>query len=160
MGTDGNGRPATRLLALGFSLVGISLAAGLFTGHAATLLVSWERAFGWKISQSAFSPHVGSQPQLQLVGRTAYRGPSGLGLYIEGRVKNLTTVKIEGVWVRTTLYAKDGSFIASQTNLLIEGALLPDRISPFRIVVRNDPQMGRFEMEFGLGKDKLEVLGG
>jgi hypothetical protein len=66
----------------------------------------------------------------------------------EGQVKNLTSESLKNVAAMISIYDKKGQFISSDDSLIEYNPLLQGQTSPFKIMVRWNPEMSKANVEF------------
>jgi hypothetical protein len=66
----------------------------------------------------------------------------------EGRVKNVSLQNMRNVMAVVTWETKDGSFITSESALIEYNPILPDQLSPFKVMATYNPAMERANLEF------------
>lgn len=76
-----------------------------------------------------------------------------------GQVKNVTNEPIESVMVVASFYDKDKNFITYDDALIDYNPIMPGQVSPFKIIVRYNPLMNGYRIEFRtFAGEKIESL--
>jgi hypothetical protein len=121
-----------------------------FVGMCATLITP----SGTPARSTSSTSSSGSQPappappadQLELLSS---RGYNEYGYHhVEGEVKNLSGRSLENVAVDVSWYTKDDRFITSDDALIEYNPLLPGQTSPFKSLVRSNPEMSKYTVSF------------
>lgn len=93
-------------------------------------------------------PSAGPTERLEILASKGYRTEGGSYMKVEGQVKNISDATIDAVVVVVTWYSDDGTFIASDKGMADFQPLLPGQVSPFSAMVRRNPLMTKFSVEF------------
>jgi hypothetical protein len=86
-------------------------------------------------------------PVLELLSARGGRS-SNAYWHVTGEVKNISGRPQSRVAAVATWYTASGDFIASDTTLVEFDPILPDQVSPFRVIARRNPEMARFSVVF------------
>jgi len=68
--------------------------------------------------------------------------------YVEGRVENLTNKSLEGVKVIAEFFDKNNNFVKSEDTFIDYNPILPNQISPFKIITTSDPAITHCNISF------------
>lgn len=94
-------------------------------------------------------PVKNQEPQLKLLSS---RGEIGRNLItITGEVQNISTEKIESLWVVVSLYDKDDQLITTEDSVVEYTPLMPGQTTPFKSLVRVNPLMKIYKIGFREG---------
>jgi hypothetical protein len=104
-------------------------------------------ASGFANPAPAPDPPGPTGPQLRLLRDHGTMGEYGYNS-VEGQVKNITSESLENVEAVVTWYTSGGEFISSDSALIEYNPLLPDQVSPFKVMARANPKMKRYGVEF------------
>lgn len=66
----------------------------------------------------------------------------------EGQVKNITSTSMDNIMAVITYKTKDGMFITYDKALIEYATILPDQVSPFKIITPYNPEMDTAYLEF------------
>ena len=66
----------------------------------------------------------------------------------EGQVKNISGKSIESVEAVVTAYTQDGKFVKSDTTLIEYNPIMPGQISPFKVMMKDNPEIKKCKVEF------------
>lgn len=103
------------------------------------------RKSGSSLDSSPSSNTVRS-PQLRLL---SVRDNGSYGYHIvEGQVQNLSAEKMERVMAQVTFYDKSGNMVTSEDSLIEYDPLMPAQTSPFKVMIRANPAMDRYQIDF------------
>ena len=95
---------------------------------------------------SAGTSQTNDTPQLQLL---SYGCSTDYGYFhITGQVKNIAGQSLKNVEAVGTAYAKDGTFINSDSALIEYNPILPDQTSPFEVLMTDNPAMQKCNVDF------------
>ena len=75
-------------------------------------------------------------------------GPFFMPIATRAAVKNLTNESIDNIEAVATIYDENGNFITSESALIDYRPLLAGQTSPFSIMVRKNPAMTDYRVEF------------
>jgi hypothetical protein len=117
--------------------------AALYIGYKAT--VKDKEKFLQEIAPKGIEK-IGAEPLLEL----EYTGDyveSGQR-YLEGRIKNITSKKIEYVYVNITWNDASGQFLRTVTSDAYTENLPPGEVYSFKIGCEDDPRMAQFIVDF------------
>lgn len=117
--------------------------------------------FLWHLGQSSGDRPTGGSPVRGVVPAPP-PSPSGPSLEIEswrwstahgyakaeGQVRNISGKSLENVTAVVTFYDKDGKFITSADSLIDYNPILSGQVSPFSVLARYNPAMGKATLEF------------
>lgn len=88
-------------------------------------------------------------PQLALLSSRGYPSDDeGSYYYVEGQVKNISTVSLSNIEAVVTWYTKNGQFIISDSALVKFNPILPGQVSPFETITTGNPRMAKYAVEF------------
>ena len=66
----------------------------------------------------------------------------------EGRVKNVSNVRLENIQAVVTFKTRDGTFITASDALIDFNPILPGQISNFKVMTRANPAMNKASIDF------------
>jgi len=66
----------------------------------------------------------------------------------EGQVKNISSLPIESVEAVVTAYTEDNKFVRSDSSFIEYNPIMPNQVSPFKVMMRDNPQIKRCKVEF------------
>lgn len=66
----------------------------------------------------------------------------------EGRVKNISNQPLKNIQVVAEHFAKDGTFITSDSALIEYNPIMPGQISPFKAMTTQNPMMSKCSISF------------
>lgn len=115
----------------------------LYVGYKAT--VKEKETFLQEIAPKAIEK-IGTEPQLELEYARDY--VEGVTRYLEGRITNITSKKIEYVYVNLTWNDGSGQFLRTVTSDAYTENLPPGESYTFKIGCENDSRMARFVVDF------------
>jgi hypothetical protein len=69
-------------------------------------------------------------------------------LTIHGQVKNISSEKLEGVWVVVEFYDANGTLVTSHDGVIEYSPIMPGQTSPFTVMERDNPLIKNFEVHF------------
>ncbi len=85
-------------------------------------------------------------PQLELL---SYNCDKEYGYFtISGQVKNISGNSLKNVTAVGSTYAKDKTFINSESTLIEYNPILPNQTSPFKVMMTENPQMSKCNVDF------------
>ena len=67
---------------------------------------------------------------------------------VKGEVQNISSEKLDDVWIVVTQYGADGALINSETSIIEYQPLMPGQTSPFRSMMRHNPLMKTYTIGF------------
>lgn len=95
---------------------------------------------------SAGTPQTNGAPQLQLLSYGCTTEYSYF--HITGQVKNISGGSLKNVEVVGTAYAKDGTFVNSDSALTEYNPIFPGQTSPFEVLMTDNPAMTKCNVDF------------
>jgi hypothetical protein len=96
--------------------------------------------------QTNNGPPRSAGPQLRLLSKSSI---VKFGyVTVEGEVQNISGERIWDVQAVATHYGGDGQFIKSEVALIENDPLLPDQISPYKVMTLHDQAMTTFTVAF------------
>ena len=97
-------------------------------------------------TRSARASQTNSAPELQLL---SFGCSSDYGYFhITGQVKNISGQSLKDVAAIGTAYAKDGTFVNSDSALIEYNPILPGQTSPFEVLMTDNPAMQKCNVDF------------
>lgn len=96
----------------------------------------------------AVAPTEDAGPQLALISSNGVVSEGGGYIEIEGMVKNISAEPIANLFAVAELYGREDRFISSDDALVEYSPLLPKQSTPFKVMVRNNPEMKTYRLQF------------
>jgi hypothetical protein len=90
---------------------------------------------------------VPDDAQLELLGWN-WEEASESFLEVQGQVKNITSANLDDIEVVVNFYTSDGAFVRSDSALIEYNPILPGQVSPFKVIVSNNPEIKKCSVEF------------
>ncbi len=86
-------------------------------------------------------------PRLELISSSGYASISG-EMIVEGKVRNIGGDMLEDIQVTVSWYDKQVNKISKAKSDIYLNPVLSFQVSPFRVSMPHDPQMGRYDISF------------
>lgn len=109
----------------------------------------------FRVAQSPNRPTPGAPDaalpqaaQLALLSSRGYESEGGGYYIVEGQVQNISNQSLRNIESVASWYARDGTFITSDSALVEYNPILPGQTSPFRTISTANPRMAKYTIEF------------